>query len=167
MKTATRTRVIAAVLLLGVLALPLAAQTAPDATPPNATSYDASGAYWLLHHPRALAKFLRLSASQTTTLVDLDNTLQQTVQPLRQARGPLCQQLATDLGASSPDPATVGTATLALYDNRQLIAGARKTFDTAFSAILTPAQLVAYDTLKQIAYSVDKDYELIGDCPKS
>jgi Spy/CpxP family protein refolding chaperone len=158
----TTTRTFAAALILGLLALPLAAQTSASATP-----YDASGAYWLLHHPHALAKFLHLSASQTATLLSLANTLDQTVDPLRQARGPLCQQLATDLGASSPDPAAVGAATLALFDNRQMIAAARKSFDISFSAILTPAQLIAYDTLKQIANSVDRDFELIGDCPKS
>jgi Spy/CpxP family protein refolding chaperone len=159
MKTAIRT--LAAVLALTALALPLAAQTTP-----NATTYDASGAYWLLHHPRALAKFLGLSADQTTILLSLDKTLQQTVQPLRQARGPLCQALVTDLGGT-PDPATVGAATIALSDNRQAIIAARTTFDDAFSAILTPAQLVAYDTLKQIASGIDEDFSPIGQCPKS
>ena len=160
MKTAIRT--LAAVLVLAALALPLAAQTAP-----NAATYDASGAYWLLHHPRALAKFLGLSLDQTNILLSLYNTLEQTVQPLRQARGPLCQTLVTDLGTGTPDPATVGSATIALFDNKQSIIAARKTFDDSFSAILTPSQLIAYDTLKQIASAIDEDFSPIGQCPKS
>jgi Spy/CpxP family protein refolding chaperone len=163
MKTAIRT--LAAVLALTALALPLAAQTTPNA--PSAATYDASGAYYLLHHPRALARFLGLSADQAATLLGLDKTLEQTVQPLRQARGPLCQALITDLGTGTSDPATVGAATIALSDNRQAIIAARKTFDDAFSAILTPSQLVAYDTLKQIANAIDEDFSPIGQCPKS
>ena len=159
MKTITRT--VIAALLLAALALPLAAQTSG-----NASTYDASGAYWLLHHPRALAKFLGLSQSQTKTLLDLWNTLQQTVQPLRQARDPLCAQLAVDLAVNPPNPPTVGGDTISLYDNRQAIIAANEAFDTAFSAILTPAQLIAYDTLKQIAHSVDPDYTVLGDCPR-
>lgn len=162
MKTAIRT--LAAILVLTALALPLAAQTTPNA--PSAATYDASGAYYLLHHPRALARFLGLSPDQTATLLSLDKTLEQTVQPLRQARGPLCQALITDL-ASNPDPATVGGATIALADNRQAIIAARQTFDDAFSAILTPSQLVAYDTLKQIASAIDEDFSPIGQCPRS
>jgi hypothetical protein len=146
--------------ILAILALPLAAQTSSSAT------YDASGAYWLLHHPRALARFLNLSAGQTTSLLGFWNTLQQTDAPLRLARGPLCQALATELATASPDPATVGTDTLAVYTNREALVAAHKTYDFSFSAILSPAQLVAYDTLKQIAYAVDPDYELIGDCPR-
>jgi len=160
MKTALRS--LAVMLALAALALPLAAQTTPNA--PSAATYDASGAYYLLHHPRALARFLRLSPDQTATLLGLDKTLEQTVQPLRQARGPLCQALVTDL-AGNADPATVGAAAIALADNRQAIIAARKTFDDAFSAILTASQLVAYDTLKQIANAIDEDFSPIGQCP--
>ena len=162
MKTALRS--LAVVLALAALALPLAAQILPDAA--SAASFDGSGAYYLLHHPRALARFLGLSPAQTATLLSLDKTLEQTVQPLRQARGPLCQALVTDLGGT-PDPAAVGAAAIALADNRQAIIAARQTFDDAFSAILTASQLVAYDTLKQIANAIDEDFSPIGQCPKS
>src|SRR5579864_896704 len=98
MKTATST--LAAALLLGTLALPLAAQDPADAATAAAAAAtaavpDASTAYSLLWHPRALARFLRLSASQTTTLLNLADARDKANQPLRQARGPLCQQLET------------------------------------------------------------------------
>jgi hypothetical protein len=123
-------------------------------------------AYSLLHHPRALAKFLHLSSSQTTQLLAFDTTLQQTVQPLRQARAPLCTQLITDLTANPPQPAVVGADTINLYDNKQEIADARKAFDTSFSGILNPAQLAAYDALKTLARFTDPEINVIGDCPR-
>ncbi|HLX10853.1 MAG TPA: hypothetical protein VKY89_23595 [Thermoanaerobaculia bacterium] len=173
MKTATST--LATALLLGALALPLAAQDPAGVANAGATAGaavtaavpDASTAYSLLWHPRALAKFLRLSASQTTTLLSLADARDKANQPLRQARGPLCQQLETDLDAATPDPAAIGADTLNLYDNREAIAANRKTFDTSFSAILDPTQLAAYDALKQLAFGLDRYADLIGGCPKS
>jgi inactivated superfamily I helicase len=139
------------------LALPAAAQ------PPT---NDPSTAYSLLHHPRALAKLLHLSSSQTTQLLGFYNTLEQTVEPLRQARAPLCTQLITDLTANPPQPDAVGTDSINLYESKQQILGARKTFDTSFSAILDPAQLTAYDALKALALFTDPEVNVIGDCPR-
>lgn len=144
--------------LLSVVALPAAAQTTGVT--------DSSTAYSLLHHPRALAKFLHLSASQTTQLLGFYNTLQQTVDPLRDARAPLCTQLITDLGANPPQPDVVGTDSINLYNNKQQIADARKTFDSSFSAILNPAQLAAYDALKTLSRFTDPEVNVIGDCPR-
>jgi len=164
MKTAIHA--VAAALLLAVLALPLAAETAGGGAANAAVSSEASGAYYLLTHPRALARFLDLSADQTKTLLGLWQTLRQTAQPLRQARGALCQTLSADLEAATPDPGAVGNATLAVYGNREAILAARKTFDAAFSAILTPSQLAAYDALKQLASPADGEYAVIGYCPR-
>src|SRR5258708_15612897 len=148
MKTALRS--LAVVLALAAPALPLAAQTLPDAA--SAASFDGSGAYYLLHPPRALARFLGLSPAQTATLLSLDKTLEQTVQPLRQARGPLCQALVTDLGGT-PGPTAVGTAAIALAHNPQAIIAAHQTSDHPFPAILTAPPLVASDTPKQITHA--------------
>jgi hypothetical protein len=168
---------LSAVLLLGLLALPAAAQAPADeadaggspaaaagASAPAAS--DALGARYLLGHPRELARFLRLSPAQATTLLSLTATRTQAVTPLRQARTPLCQQLGTDLAAASPDDAAIGADSLALYQNREQIEAALKTFDTGFSATLSPGQLQAYDTLKKLAYGGDLTYSPVGRCPR-
>jgi len=149
--------------LLGTLALPALAASHPAAPPPPPT--DAGTASNLLHHPKALARFLGLSADQATQLNGFSTTLQAAEQPLRQARPPLCQQLRTDLAVTSPDPATVGKDTL--VDNKDQIRDAREAFDTSFSAILTPAQLVKYDTLKQLAHLDNHGGDILGDCPEA
>jgi hypothetical protein len=147
--------------LLATLALPLVAATTP---PPPAV--DAPTADGLLNHPRALAKFLHLSADQTTQLLGFWTTFQTAVTPLHQARPALCTQLRTDLGVTSPDPATVGTDTLALVGNKDEIRAAREAFNTSFSAILNADQLARYDTLKQIAHLDNgPGVDILGDCP--
>jgi Spy/CpxP family protein refolding chaperone len=159
----TKMKVLAVAALLALLCLPLAAQTAPGGTP---SGPDANTAYGLLHHPRALARFLNLSADQTNQLVAFYHTLETTEAPLRQARGPLCQQLRTDIGVTNPDPASVGHDSIALYTNKQQLRTARQTFDTSFSAILNSVQLAQYDTLKALA-RIDNDpgVNVLGDCP--
>ena len=146
--------------LLSALALPASAATAAA---PNA---DSSSAYFLLHHPRALAKFLHLSASQTTQTVAFYNTLQQTAEPLRQARPPLCTQLIADISANPPQPTAVGNDAVNLYNVKQQIIAARHAFDASFSAILDPNQLAIYDALKTIAQASDPEINVIGDCPR-
>jgi hypothetical protein len=64
-----------------------------------------------------------------------------------------------------PNPAMVGGDTINLFDNKQQIGEAWKTFDTSFSAILTPSQLAQYDALKQLARLSDPEFNVIGDCP--
>jgi hypothetical protein len=54
--------------LLGLLPLPLLAQTEASAAAATVGA-DATTAYYLLHHPRALARFLGLSAGQTKSLL--------------------------------------------------------------------------------------------------
>ncbi len=172
-------RSLPAALLLALLALPAVAQAplapgdGPDAggaaaspAAAAAAAPEALGARFLLDHPRDLARFLRLSSAQTTTLLSLTTTRVQTVTPLRQARAPLCQQLATDLAAASPDDSAIGAGSLALYQNRQQIKAAYETFNTGFAAILSPGQLQAYDTLKKLAYGGAEVYSPIGLCPR-
>ncbi|MDP9122559.1 MAG: hypothetical protein M3O15_14520 [Acidobacteriota bacterium] len=154
-------KVLAAAALSTAMAMPLLAQSS---TPPPSVN-DASGASSLLHHPRLLARFLGLSKDQTTSLLGFWSTLEQTVEPLRQAREPLCQQLRTDLAVATPDPATVGTDAINLFDSKQQIAAARSTFDTSFSAILNPSELAQYDSLKKLAWLGNPEYNAIGECP--
>ena len=150
--------------LLGSLAIPALAASRPVTPPPPPT--DAGTAGNLLHHPKALARFLGLSADQATQLNGFSTTLEAAEKSLRQTRAPLCQQLRTDLGVTSPDPATVGKDTLSLVDNKDQIKTARETFDTSFSAILNPDQLAKYDTLKQIAHLDDgPGVDILGACP--
>jgi hypothetical protein len=161
MKMYTRFYALALTGLLSVSALPALA-----ATPSTAGTVDSSTAYSLLHHPRALAKFLHLSASQSTQLMGFYNTLQSTVEPLRAARPPLCTQLLADIGASSPQSSAVGADSISLYDNKQQIITAREAFDSSFSGILNAEQLAAYDALKALARLSDPEINVIGDCPR-
>src|SRR4051812_20794299 len=158
----TKMKALVLTALLGTLALPTMAATAPP--PPSST--DVNGADNILHHPRALARFLHLSADQASQLNGFWNTLQTAEQSLRQARVPLCQQLRAALGVTAPNPTTVGTDVLALVGNKGEIRSAREAFDTSFSAILTPDQLAKYDTLKQIAHLDNgPGVDILGDCP--
>ncbi len=161
MKLHTRSCAFVLAGLLSAAALPAVAQS----TAASGVT-DSSTAYSLLHHPRALARFLHLSASQNTQLLGFYNTLQQTVEPLRQARAPLCTQLLADLSATTPQPSVVGADSISLYDNKQQIGDARQAFNTSFEGILNPAQLAAYDALKMLARFSDPEINVIGDCPR-
>jgi hypothetical protein len=160
MKLHTRFYALALTGLLTTAALPAAAQATA------ASTVDSSTAYSLLHHPRALARFLRLSSAQATQLMGFYNTLEATVEPLRAARPPLCTQLFTDLDTSSPQSSAVGADSINLYDNKQQILTARDAFDSSFSGILNANQLAAYDALKALAKFSDPEVNVIGDCPR-
>jgi Spy/CpxP family protein refolding chaperone len=149
--------------VLCLLALPLAAQSLVDEA--TAASARSGGPDYILNHPKALARYLHLSADQNTQLQALFTTLQTSVDALRQARAPLCATLRADL-AGTPNPATVGTDSIDLFANKEAIHAARQTFDTAFSAILTPDQLVRYNALKQIAnFDNGPGTDVLGECP--
>jgi len=162
-------KVLAAVAVFTLSTLPLAAQSTAFNT---AFDFDAAqtaatgSAQYLLTHPKALARYLGLSADQSTQLQTLWATLQTAETALHTARGPLCTTLRTDVSAANADPATVGADSLNLYNNKQQEIAARKTFDTAFTAILTPTQATKYTTLKQIAHLDNgPGTDILGDCP--
>jgi Spy/CpxP family protein refolding chaperone len=159
-------KVLAAVAMLSLLSLPLVAQSAvfelsAQAAVPNFNDSDN-----LLHHPRLLAKYLGLTADQNTQFQALWKTLQTSVDTIRKARAPLCQQLRTDLNASTPDTTVVGTDSINLFENKQQIRAAHLTFDTAFTAILTPDQVTKYNNLKEITH-IDNGpgTDILGECP--
>jgi Spy/CpxP family protein refolding chaperone len=161
-------KVLAAVAVLTLLALPVVAQTAAydfDAQKPGPATGSAD---YILTHPKLLSRYLDLSAAQDTQLQALWKTMTDSVAALRTARGPLCTALRTDLAATPQNAATVGTAAINLYNNKKQVGTARTTFDTAFAAILTPAQLTKYNTLKQIAH-LDNGVgaDLLGECPRA
>jgi hypothetical protein len=84
------------------------------------------------------------------------------------AQAPLCQQLRTDVSASSPDPTTVGRDFLALVNNQAKVKTALEAFDASFSAILNGDQLTRYDALKQaIGLGNGKSPDLFPQCPAS
>jgi Spy/CpxP family protein refolding chaperone len=158
-------KVLAAVAMLSLLALPLVAQPATYELSTTAAA-DAGTASYILSHPRALSKYLGLSADQNTQFLALWKTLQTSVDATRQARGPLCATLRTDVSATTPDPTAVGTDSINLYANKQQLRTAHQTFDTAFTAVLTADQAIKYNALKQIAH-IDNGpgTDILGECP--
>ncbi|HTQ81451.1 MAG TPA: hypothetical protein VMM92_15740 [Thermoanaerobaculia bacterium] len=161
MKMKSKTLVLA--ILLVSLALPALADHHQGPGVPN----NPVTAENILTNGRLLARFLGLSSSQVTELNGFLKTLQTAEQAVRQARPPLCKQLATDLTAASPDATTVGKDLLALVDNQDQIKTALEAFDTSFSAILTPDQLTKYDALKQVAGLAEDKAPVIPECPPS
>ncbi len=129
------------VLALLLLALPLAAQPVVDAARPDPEQ--------LLRRPNLLARFLGLDPAQTAKLKELLTQLNATLKPLRAEQKALYQELHAALDEESPDPTEVGQIVIDLHDGREEIRGAFQTFDTAFSAILTPAQLAKWNALKE------------------
>ncbi len=126
------------VLALLLLLVPLAAEAAAKPDPEQ-----------LFRNPRALARFLKLTPEQTATFKQLYNQLQQTLKPIREQQKALYEELHAQLDQENPDPCAVGATQIALYEGREDIRAAFETFDTAFSAILTPEQLAKWETLKE------------------
>ena len=139
MKIRRTTLVLAA--FVALLALPFAAEAQRPGRDPGE----------LLHNPRALARYLKLTPEQITAAQKLQADLKAVVEPLRQAQKTLRETLRTDLNAASPNPCTVGQDLLALRANEERIKDALEEFDRKFSALLTPEQLAKYEALKEAA----------------
>ena len=106
---------------------------------------------YILHNPRLLAQFLKLTPEQVTQSQALYTTLSNTLRPLHDQEKALRDQLATELAKPSPDACTVGGYVVQIKGVVGQVAAALHTFDTAFSAILTPEQLAKYNALKDAA----------------
>jgi Spy/CpxP family protein refolding chaperone len=139
MKIRRTTLVLAA--FVALLALPFAAEAQRPGRDPGE----------LLHNPRALARYLKLTPEQVTATQKLLADLKAVVEPLRQAEKTLRETLRTDLNAASPNPCTVGQDLLAVRANEEKIKAALDEFDRKFSALLTPEQLARYEALKEAA----------------
>lgn len=146
-------------ILFVLLALPVLADQHPGPGP--GPGVDSSA----LTNPRFLAHYLNLTPAQIAQTQGFLKTLQTALQAVQTARAPLCQHLRTDLGVSSPDPATVGRDFLALINNQAGIKTALQAFDASFSAILNGDQLAKYDALKQLLHLGDRGPEPLPVCP--
>lgn len=142
MKTRRTSLLLTALLVL--LSLPLAAQ-------PPAGNRGPRDPESILHNPRALARYLKLTPDQVAATQKLFNELKATVEPLRKAQEGLRDDLRDELEAASPNACAVGQAALAVHANQEKIRDAFETFDTKFSALLTPEQLARYEALKEAA----------------
>jgi Spy/CpxP family protein refolding chaperone len=144
-----RRKLLAATALFALLAVPFAAQAA-RAPRPNPAD--------LLHNPRALARFLKLTPAQVAQQKQLVEKLRGTTKPLYEQIEPLEDQLHDQLDAVSPNACTVGATVVEIDELRDQIKEAREDFDEAFSAILTPEQLAKYEALKD-AVRIGEDEE--------
>ena len=145
------------ILLLPILALVLLALPAMAQTDGNATARPDPNE--ILHNPRALARFLRLTPAQQETLKTLSQELEAKVKPIRDQQKALREQLEDQLDAASPNACTIGDTVLDIHENYEKIEAALKEFDTKFSAILTPEQKRRYEALKAAAKLLRGDDE--------
>jgi len=104
----------------------------------------------ILHSPKLLAKYLNLSATQVTQEEALFKTLHDTLKGIREQEKTLRDQLQAELDKPSPNACTAGGYVVGLHDLYEDAEAAAHTFDTAFSAILTPEQLAKYNALKEL-----------------
>jgi len=100
---------------------------------------------------QSIALVSKLTPAQIETTKQLAQTLHNTTKPLYQQIEPLEDQLHSQLDAASPDACAVGNTVVQIAGLRDQIRDARKDFDEAFSAILTPEQLAKYEALKDAA----------------
>jgi len=104
---------------------------------------------------RAISRYLQLSADQRTQLIALTTQLRTTIQPLHLQIDPLHEQLQTLLGDPSPNACDVGGVVVEIDGLRDQIATAQDAFETAFAAILTPAQLAKWQSLQAVCHAQD------------
>jgi Spy/CpxP family protein refolding chaperone len=105
----------------------------------------------ILHNPRALARYLRLTPAQVEQQKALLEDLRETVEPLRQQQKPLQEDLRDALAAASPAACDVGAIVVEIDEIGDDIREAHVAFDAAFVKILTPEQLTRYNALKDAA----------------
>ena len=81
----------------------------------------------------------------------LFQTLAASLKTIREQEKTVHDQLAAELDKPSPDACAVGGYVLRLDGFHGQAEAALRTFDTAFSAILTANQLAKYNALKELA----------------
>ena len=128
-----------------LLALPLTAQ------PPRGPRDPAE----ILHNPRLLARYLRLTPDQVTASQKLFADLKTATDPLRQQEPALRAAFEAAVAAPNANPCDVGQAALAVHANQEKIKAALDDFDKKFSALLTPDQLAKYEALKALVHPGD------------
>jgi len=156
-------------LLLGTLMLPALASARQN---PGNQGQQGSGAglglgeggAHIITNVRFLTRYLGLSNAQVTQVQGFLQTLQTAVQSVQTSRTTLCQQLRTDVNASTPNPTAVGTDYLALIANQEKVKAAITAFETSVEGILTSDQLTKFQALVQAAGSDSGNGALPG-CP--
>jgi Spy/CpxP family protein refolding chaperone len=138
----------ASLMLAVLLTLPLAVQAAQGpARDPGA----------ILHNPRALTRYLRLTPDQIAATQKLAADLKAAVDPLRQQERQLREAFEDAVSAPNANPCDVGQAALAVHANHEKIKAALDDFDNKFSALLTPPQLARYEALKALVHGDEED----------
>jgi Spy/CpxP family protein refolding chaperone len=117
--------------------------------PALAAAAPARGPAQILSNPRLLARYLRLTPEQVQQQRQLVQALRADVEPLREQRKALRDDLRAALEGGSPDACAVGAIVVDLSELRGQIRGELEEFDDAFSDILTPEQLARYEALKE------------------
>jgi hypothetical protein len=155
-------RFLSLLILFGALMLPALAsgQRGPHGGPGSPGGPDGGGG-GAITDARFLTRYLSLTADQVRQLKTFLATLQTAEQAVRTSHTTLCQQLRTDIDASTPDPATVGKDYLALVDSQIGIRTAITAFEASLSAILTADQLTKFQTLIQ----TDDSTDALPGCP--
>jgi Spy/CpxP family protein refolding chaperone len=137
-----RKKTLLAAALLTLLAVPFAQAAQPGAgRDPQA----------ILQNLRALSRYLGLTADQVAKTKVLQQQLQATVKPLHESQQALREQYRAALDATPQNACSIGDLAIDIYENQEKVHDALETFDTQFSALLTPAQLTRYEALKEAA----------------
>ena len=89
------------------------------------------GAAHVITNVRFLTRYLGLSSSQVIQIQGFLQTLHTSLQSVQTSRAALCQQLRTDVTATTPNPTTVGTDYLALIANQAKVQAAITAFETS------------------------------------
>ncbi len=131
--------------LAGLLLVPALAMARPRGPSPEE----------ILHNPRLLARFLRLTPEQVTQEQALFQTLNTALRGIHDQQKTAHDGLAAELAKESPDACTAGGFVVELDALAGQARAALETFDTDFSAILTPEQLAKYQALKDAAHLGD------------
>ena len=126
--------------LAALLLLPALAEAARDRPSPEQ----------ILHSPKLLARYLNLTASQVTQEEALFKTLGESLKAIHEQEKVLRDQLQAELEKANPDACTAGGYVVSIHGLYEQAEAALHTFDTAFSAILTPEQLAKYNALKEL-----------------
>jgi Spy/CpxP family protein refolding chaperone len=165
-------RIVALSILLGTLVLPALASARPAQAnqgqrgPASGGSGHSGRGLGVLTNVQFLTRYLSLTNDQVTQLQGFLQTLESAEQTVQSSRTALCQQLRTDLNASAPDPATVGTDYLALIASQAKVQAALTAFEASLSAILTSDQLIKFQALIQGAGS-GSGIDALPGCPPS
>jgi Spy/CpxP family protein refolding chaperone len=128
--------------LAALVLIPALAQAAPARRPSPQE---------ILRSPKLLARYLALTPAQVTQEEALFTTLRNTLQPINEQQKTQRELLAAELDKPTPNACTVGGYVVTIHGLYEQAEAAFHTFDTAFSAILTPEQLAKYNALKELA----------------